>query len=262
MRVSDRGNGEVDTARVEVARNEHIMVVTMVRTAKRNAVDQEMTTALDAAMNELDDDPTVRVGILTGGIDMFCAGTDMAKTSGTPTKRGGVYGLVGRTRVKPLIAAVEGIAFGGGCEIAMACDMVVAASTARFALPEVKRGLVASSGALFRAARVLPLNIAKQMLTTGQDLSAERAYQLGFVNQVTEPGGALAGAMEIAEQLAANAPLAAQHALRVVEHLASASDEEGWDLSADAQRQNMQTNDSREGVQAFFERRAPTWTAS
>lgn len=248
--------------RVETARNAHTMVITMVRTAKRNAVDQHMTSALDAALNELDDDPTLRVGILTGGPDMFCAGTDMAKTSGTPTERGGIYGLVGRTRVKPLIAAVEGIAFGGGCEIVMACDLVVAGSTARFALPEVKRGLVASSGALFRAARVLPLNVAKQMLTTGHDLSADRAHQLGFVNEVTEPGGALAAATELAAQIAANAPLAVQHSLRVVGHLASANDDEGWDLSADAQAQNMQTNDSSEGVQAFFEKRAPSWTAS
>lgn len=255
--MSDEG-----TERVETARSDHVMVITMTRNAKRNAVDEHMTNALDAALNELDDDPALRVGILTGGPDMFCAGTDMAKTSGTPTERGGIYGLVGRTRVKPLIAAVEGIAFGGGCEIAMACDMVVASSTARFALPEVKRGLVASSGALFRAARVLPLNVAKQMLITGHDLSAERAHQLGFVNHITEPGAALAAATELARQISANAPLAVQHSLRVVEHLGSATDDEGWELSADAQRQNMQTNDSREGVQAFFEKRLPSWTAS
>ena len=139
----------------------HVLVVTMVRHQKRNAIDAEMTQAIDAAMNRLDDDPDLWVGVLTGGPDMFCAGTDMAATSGTPTERGGIYGLVGRTRAKPLIAAVEGVAFGGGFEVVMACDMVIAASNARFALPEVKRGLIASSGALFRASRVLPLNIAK-----------------------------------------------------------------------------------------------------
>lgn len=247
-----------ERARVEV--RDHVLVVTMTRTEKRNAIDGEMTLALDAALNRLEDEPDLWAAIITGGPDMFCAGTDMAATSGSPTERGGVYGVVGRTRTKPLIAAVEGIAFGGGFEVVMACDLVIAAENARFGLPEVKRGLVATSGALFRASRVLPLNVAKQLLLTGADLSPTRAYELGLVNEVTEPGGALAGAWRWAETMAANAPIAVQQSLQVVDALASSDDERGWDLTRDARKIIGRSEDSKEGVQAFFEKRPPRWT--
>lgn len=197
----------------------HTLVITMIRHAKRNAIDGEMTLAIDAALNRLDDDPDLWVGILTGGPDMFCAGTDMAATSGTPTERGGIYGVVGRHRAKPLIAAVEGIAFGGGFEVVMACDMVVAASTARFALPEVKRGLVASSGALFRASRVLPLNVAKYLLSTGTELAPEEAHRLGFVNELCDTGQALPTALSLAERISANSPVAVQLSLQAVDEI-------------------------------------------
>ena len=247
-----------DRVRTEV--RDHVLVVTMTRHAKRNAIDGEMTLALDAALNRLDDDPDLWVGVLTGGTEMFCAGTDMAASSGTPTERGGVYGVVGRTRSKPLIAAVEGFAYGGGFEVVMACDLVVAAENARFGLPEVKRGLVATSGALFRASRVLPLNVAKELLFTGADLSPQRAEALGFVNRITPPGDALDGALALAEVLTTNAPVAVQQSLRVVDALTSATDEEGWALTTDARRVIGASADSKEGVAAFFERRSPRWT--
>lgn len=232
----------------------------MTRHEKRNAIDGEMTLALDAALNTLDDDSDLWVGIITGGPAMFCAGTDMAATSGSPTERGGVYGVVGRRRTKPLIAAVEGFAYGGGFEVVMACDLVVAASDARFGLPEVKRGLVATSGALFRASRVLPLNVAKQLLLTGADLTPEDGYRLGLVNEITEPGQALAGALRWAELMTANAPIAVQQSLRVVDALASATDAEGWELTTAARKIIGASEDAREGVNAFFERRPPVWT--
>jgi enoyl-CoA hydratase len=246
--------------RVELEINDHVMTITMVRHTKRNAIDGEMTQALDAALNRLDDDPDLWVGIITGGPDMFCAGTDMAATSGTPTERGGVYGVVGRKRVKPLIAAVEGVAYGGGFEVVMACDMVIAAEDARFGLPEVKRGLVATSGALFRASRVLPLNIAKQLLLTGADLSPQDGHRLGLVNEVVESGSANAVALRWATEVANNAPISVQQSLRVVDTLASATDEEAWALTNDARRIISQSEDSKEGVQAFFEKRPPRWT--
>ncbi len=246
--------------RVDLEINDHVMTITMVRHSKRNAIDGEMTQALDAALNRLDDDPGLWVGIITGGPDMFCAGTDMAATSGSPTERGGVYGVVGRKRVKPLIAAVEGVAYGGGFEVVMACDMVIAAEDARFGLPEVKRGLVATSGALFRASRVLPLNVAKQLLLTGADLSPQDGYRLGLVNEVVEPGSAKAVALRWATQMANNAPISVQQSLRVVDTLASATDEEAWALTNDARRVIGQSEDSKEGVQAFFEKRPPRWT--
>ncbi len=246
--------------RIEVEIEDHVMIITMVRHGKRNAIDEAMTGALDEALNRLDDDPDLWVGVITGGPDMFCAGTDMAATSGPPTDRGGVYGVVGRTRVKPLIAAVEGIAYGGGFEIVMACDMVIAAENARFGLPEVKRGLVATSGALFRASRVLPLNVAKQLLFTGADLSPEEGYRLGMVNEITEPGGARAVALRWAVTMTANAPISVQQSLRVVDALASATDDEAWELTRAARRVIGESEDSKEGVQAFFEKRPPRWT--
>lgn len=246
--------------RVRTETKDHVVVITMTRHDKRNAIDGEMTQALDRALNTLDDDPDLWVGILTGGPDMFCAGTDMAATSGSPTERGGVYGVVGRTRTKPLIAAVEGVAYGGGFEVVMACDLVIAAATARFGLPEVKRGLVATSGALFRAARVLPLNVAKQLLLTGADLSPDDAFRLGLVNQVTEPGQALAEAQRWAELITANAPVAVQQSLRVVDALASATDAEGWALTTEARKVIGASEDAKEGVAAFFDKRPPRWT--
>lgn len=238
----------------------HTLVVTMVRHAKRNAIDGEMTNAIDAALNQLDDDPDLWVGILTGGPDMFCAGTDMAATSGTPTERGGIYGVVGRSRAKPLIAAVEGIAFGGGFEVAMACDMVVAASNARFALPEVKRGLVASSGALFRASRVLPLNVAKYLLATGADLSPVDAERYGMVNLICDPGSAREQALELAATISENSPVAVQLALQAVDRIVSATDAEGWEISREYRRRAGESEDAKEGVAAFFEKRPPQWT--
>lgn len=238
----------------------HIMVVTMTRIDKRNAIDGEMTQALDAAFNALDDDPDLWVGVLTGGKRFFCAGTDMAATSGSPTERGGVYGFVGRTRRKPVIAAVEGFAYGGGFEVVMACDMVVAAEDARFGLPEVKRGLVATSGALFRAQRVLPLNIAKQLLFTGADLSPEEGHRLGMVNEVVPPGAALDAAIAWARLMCENSPVSVQQSLRVVDHLVSATDDEGWAITGDARRVIGASEDSKEGVTAFFEKRKPNWT--
>lgn len=246
--------------RATVHVQDHVLIITMTRHDKRNAIDGEMTLALDAALNRLEDEPDLWVGIITGGPDMFCAGTDMAATSGTPTQRGGIYGVVGRTRAKPLIAAVEGVAFGGGFEVAMACDMIVAATNARFGLPEVKRGLVATSGAMFRAGRVLPLNVAKQVILTGAELSPSEAHRFGMVNELTEPGGALAGALALAAQITANAPIAVQQSLQAIDALASADDALGWELTAKARKANMASDDSREGVAAFFEKRPPTWT--
>lgn len=249
-------------ARVETQVADHVLTITMVRRSKRNAIDGAMTLALDAALNRLEDDPDLWVAVITGGQDFFCAGTDMAATSGPPTERGGVYGVVGRTRTKPLIAAVEGFAYGGGFEVVMACDLVVAASNARFGLPEVRRGLVATSGALFRASRVLPLNVAKELLFTGNDLSPSEANRLGLVNRVTAPGEALVGARALAAEITANAPVSVQQSLQVVDALTSGDDERGWELTREARRVIGESQDSTEGVAAFFEKRPPRWTGN
>ncbi|MBW0106526.1 enoyl-CoA hydratase-related protein, partial [Pseudonocardia sp. KRD291] len=214
--------------RVATQRRGHVLVVRMLRPDKRNAVDAAMTAGLDAALNELDDDPDLWCGVLAGDETAFCAGTDLAAGSGGPTVRGGNYGVVRRDRRTPLIAAVEGIAYGGGFEIVLACDMVVAGRSARFGLPEVARGLVANCGALFRTPRPLPLNVARQMLTTGQPLGAERAHALGLVNELVAPGEAEAAAIALAEQVCANAPVAVAASLRALEQVVSEPDDRGW----------------------------------
>ncbi len=245
--------------RTHLAVQDHVLIITMTRPAKRNAIDGEMTLALDAALNRLEDESDLWAAIITGGPEMFCAGTDMAATSGTPTERGGVYGVVGRTRTKPLIAAVEGVAFGGGFEVAMACDMIVAATNARFGLPEVKRGLVATSGAIFRASRVLPLNIAKQVMLTGTELSPAEGHRHGMVNELCEPGEALATALALAAQITANSPVSVQQSLQAIDALASADDDQGWALTAKAKQVINESTDAKEGVAAFFEKRPPVW---
>ncbi len=151
-----------------------ILVVTIRREAKRNAIDAQTTAGIDAALDRLEDDETLRVGILTGGPSMFSAGTDLLRTAGPPTPRGGEYGIIRRKRRKPLIAAVEGFALGGGMEIVLACDLVCASRGTRFGLPEVQKALVPTCGGLFRPVRALPLNIARELMLTGDPLEAEQ----------------------------------------------------------------------------------------
>lgn len=244
---------------VKTKREGRIVIVTLDREAKRNAIDAEMTGAIDAALNEFEDDPELWVGVLTGGTKVFSAGTDLSGGSGEPSPRGGEYGIIRRRRSKPLIAAVEGVAFGGGLEIAMVCDLVVAARDARFGLPEVKRGVVATSGGLFRAPRSLPLNVAKELLLTGAELDVDRAERLGFVNRVVEPGEALAVAIELAEQIAQNSPVSIRETLAAVDATVSADDEAGWVATEKAKEVVQTSKDAIEGIQAFFEKRTPNW---
>jgi enoyl-CoA hydratase/carnithine racemase len=246
--------------RVTTERRGRVLVVRMDRPAKRNAVDAAMTAALDAALNELEDDPDLWCGVLTGGPEMFCAGTDLAQGPGSPTERGGNYGVVRRTRGTPLVAAVEGIAYGGGFEIVLACDLVVAGRSARFGLPEVTRGVIANCGALFRAPRPLPLTVAKQLLLTGQPLPASRAYELGLVTELVDDGGAEAAAVTVAEQICANAPVAVAETLKAVDAVAGLADEQGWAATAAAVAAVHVSADREEGVAAFLEKREPRWT--
>lgn len=248
------------TNRVATQRQGHVLVIRMRRPDKRNAVDAAMTAGLDAALDDLDDDPDLWCGVLAGDTTAFCAGTDLAAGSGGPTERGGNYGVVRRDRRTPLIAAVDGIAYGGGFEIVLACDMVVAGRTARFGLPEVARGLVANCGALFRTPRPLPLNVAKQMVTTGQPLGAERAHALGLVNELVEPGEAENAAIAMAEQVCANAPVAVAASLRALDLIVSEPDDRGWELTDEASAAIADTADRQEGIAAFLEKRSPHWT--
>ena len=244
---------------VRIDKQGPVAVLTLDRPDKRNAFDGALTAALDAALNAFEDDTALRVAVLTGGTRFFSAGTDVVAWAGEPTPRGGPYGIAGRRLQKPVIAAVEGIAAGGGFEIALSCSMIVAASTASFSLPEVGLGLVAECGGLFRGPRALPLNIARELLLTGAPLGAERAHALGLVNHLTEPGQALPEALALARQIAEQAPLAVRETLAALERLNADDDDCGWELTRRAKAVARQSADSKEGVAAFKERRAPRW---
>src|SRR5437870_497639 len=158
----------------------------MNRETKRNAVDAVLAAGIEDALNRLEDDPALRVGILTGTPTVFSAGTDMYDPGEKRTARGGEYGVIRRVRRKPLIAAVEGYAVGGGFEIVLSCDLVVASTTARFGLPEIKRGILPACGGLFRTGSAVPRNLANELLLTGEPIDAARAHAAGFVNVLTE----------------------------------------------------------------------------
>ncbi|MBP1687170.1 MAG: Enoyl-CoA hydratase/isomerase [Deltaproteobacteria bacterium] len=247
-----------DTA-VEVERRGRVLIVTMRREEKRNALNPAITAGIDAAMNQLEDDPELWCGILTGGPTIFSAGADLTIGPGDPTPRGGLVGLIRRQRSKPLIAAVEGLALGGGLELVFCCDLVVASTTAAFGLPEVKRGLMPDFGGAFRVARLLPPNVARELLLTGDRLSAERAERLGFVNVLAEPGGAIAAAIALAERICVNAPLAVRESLGIVNRVVTGDEADLWEDTDAAHRRLLSTADVAEGVAAFFARRTPNW---
>jgi enoyl-CoA hydratase/carnithine racemase len=238
---------------------DQVLIVRIDREAKRNAIDRETAEGIDAALNKLEDDPGLLAGILTGTAQVFSAGTDLRAGAGPGTGRGGEYGLIRRRRSKPLIAAVEGIAYGGGFEIALACDLIVASAAATFALPEARRGVIASSGALFRAMRALPLHIARELLLTGATLGAERAYQLGLVNRVTEPGQALDVALGLAAEIAAASPVSVTATLEALDSQLEAADAAGWQATSAAVARVRSGADMAEGIAAFLGKREPRW---
>ncbi|MEB3369844.1 enoyl-CoA hydratase-related protein [Saccharopolyspora mangrovi] len=247
---------------VRVERAGSVQVITMDRAERRNAFDGAMTEALDAALNAFEDDETALAAVLTGGPDFFSAGTDIRAWAGEPTERGGPYGIAGRALRKPVIAAVEGAAAGGGFEIALATTMIVASRTAHFSFPEVGLGLIAECGGLFRAPRALPLNIARELLLTGERLPAQRAYDLGVVNRLTEPGDALPEALALAQRIAEQAPLAVRETLRAAEAAHPADDETDWARTTLAKQRARASADAIEGVAAFLDKRPPRWTGA
>jgi enoyl-CoA hydratase len=246
---------------VSQERRGRILIITIEREEKRNALNAEVTAGLDSALNELEDDPELWCGVLSGGSRFFSAGADLAAGPGQPTARGGIAGLIQRDRVKPLIAAVEGFALGGGLELVLCCDLVVAAADARFGLPEVKRGLMPDFGGAFRIVRALPPNIAREMLLTGDDLTADRAAALGLVNRVTAPGAALDGALALAGRVCENAPLAVRAALATSAQAARGDETQLWAYSNARHADLLASEDVAEGIAAFFGKRDPRWTA-
>ena len=250
---------------VRVVQEGKLLVITLCRPAMRNAIDRATSQALADAMDRLDSDDTVTVGILTGEGGHFCSGMDLkafVKGERIELPGRGLGGIIETPPKKPVIAAVEGFALAGGFEIALACDLIVAADNAQFGLPEVKRGLMAGSGGLLRLPQRIPRQIAMQYALTGDLMSAEEARQWGLVNLLTLPGEALGEAKTLAHKIAANAPLAVSVSKQVV------SDSLHWPADERWQRQNalleiiIHSNDAKEGATAFSEKRPPLWTGT
>jgi enoyl-CoA hydratase len=245
-----------------------VALITLNRPDARNAVNDELAQAMEAAIDRLESETDVWVGVLTANTQghskpVFCAGADLkalnagGQTLGT--KRGGFAGFVYRERTKPIIAAVDGLATAGGCEIVLAADMVVATTQSSFGLAEVKRNLIAGAGGLFRLPRAIGQAVAMEVILTGEPLSAERAFQLGLVNRLVEPGTAVQEAIVLAEKIATSAPLAVAASRRVVLASAYATDEELKDLTNKEFAPILQSEDTKEGLMAFIEKRAPQW---
>ena len=245
---------------------DHVALVTINRPEARNAVNGDVARGLHAAIDDTEADDDVWVVILTGaGSDAFSAGADLKAVSTgrgneLRTERGGFAGFVHSPRSKPWIAAINGPALAGGCEIALACDLRVAVPQARFGLPEVKRGLVASAGGLYRLPRALPQAVALEMILTGEPIPAERALQLGMINVLAEREGLLAAAQALSARITVNAPVAVRQSLGVAKSALDLTDAELQGLSAKAQSAVMASEDFKEGPRAFIEKRAPRWT--
>lgn len=241
-----------------------VAVLTINRPDKKNAVNGDVARGMEAAIDKLEDDPEVWLGVLQGSGSVFCAGADLkaineGRAGELQTEKGGFAGIVARARTKPIIAAVDGPALAGGTEIVLACDLVVASRAASFGIPEVKRSLVAAAGGLFRLPRLLPRNIALELGLTGDPISAERAAHFGLVNELCEPGEALETALALAERIAKNAPLAVRETRRLMLELADADDETGFRESGAAMINLASTEDFWEGPKAFLEKREPEW---
>ncbi len=239
-----------------------VLLITINRPDAKNAVNQAVAEGVAAAVDELDGDDALRVGVLTGAGGTFCAGMDLkAFLSGeVPVIEGrGLAGLTSRPPRKPLIAAVEGWALAGGFEVALACDLVVAAETARFGVPEVKRGLVAAAGAALRLPSIVPMPIALELLLTGDPVDAARAADLGLVNQVVPEGTAVDAALELAARIARNGPLAVAATKEVARSASDWTTEEGWRRQDEILSPVFVSEDAQEGAAAFAEKRDPVW---
>jgi len=243
-------------------RRERILVIKLNRPEQRNAVNAAVAAGIAVALDLLDSDGELSLGVLTGEGKGFCAGMDLkAFVAGESPHVGdrGFAGITRRASAKPLIAAIEGFAVAGGLEIALACDLIVAARGARLGIPEVKRSLVAAGGALLRLPRAVPRAIAMELALTGDPITAERAHELGLLNRLAEPGRALETALELADAIAVNGPLALAATKRIMVESVDWPEHEFFERQAEIAGPVMSSEDAREGARAFAEKRPPQW---
>lgn len=248
---------------VIIERRGRVEVVTINRPEARNALNRETAEGLEGALDTADADDEVWAVVITGAGDKaFSAGMDLKAFMAGEwpiTKKGGFGGLTKRELEKPLVAAVNGHALAGGLELVLSCDLVVAAEHATFGIPEVKRGLIAAAGGLFRLPRKLPLNVALELAITGEPIDAARAHQLGLVNRVVPGDRVVDEAVALAELVCENAPLAVRLSRQLVREAPALTEEEGWARTDEYSSLIMQTEDVMEGPRAFAEKRKPQW---
>ncbi|HET7073734.1 MAG TPA: crotonase/enoyl-CoA hydratase family protein [Mycobacterium sp.] len=254
-----------------VDRSGNVMVITINRPDARNAVNAAVSIGVGDALEEAQRDPDVRAVVITGAGDKsFCAGADLKAVARRENlyhpdhPEWGFAGYVHHFVDKPTIAAVNGTAFGGGTELALASDLVVASERAQFGLPEVKRGLIAAAGGVFRIVSQLPRKVAMELLLTGEPLAASDALEWGLVNQVVKDGSVLDAALALAARVTVNAPLSVQASKRIaygVDDGVIAAEEVGWDRTLREMRSLIRSEDAKEGPLAFAEKRQPVWKA-
>ena len=239
-----------------------VMIITINRPQAKNAVNKDVAVGIAAALDALDADDNTHVVILTGAGGTFCSGMDLKAfvTGETPYVEGrGFAGMVQRSTDKPLIAAVEGYALAGGCELAITCDLIVAADNSNFGIPEVKRGLAAAAGGLVRLPRQISSRVAMEMALTGDFVDADRALSLGLINQIAPAGEALAQAKALAAKIAENGPLAVKRSKQVIKESIDWSQDDMFDKQQVIVNPVFSSEDAIEGATAFKEKRKPNW---
>ena len=244
---------------------DHVLILTLNRPQAKNAFNAELSQALSDALDRFEQDPALRVGILTGAGGSFSAGMDLkalVKGEQSFTKKRGGFGIMTLPPEKPLIAAIEGYAVAGGLELALCCDLIVATEDSKLGLPEVKRGLVAVGGALFRLPKRIPYHVVMELALTGETHPAARFHQLGLVNRVVPRDQVVDEALALAERIGENSPVAVRLARQLVREAAELSEAEGWERTNELAVEVFASGDAIEGATAFAEKRAPVWKST
>ncbi|MGW3541890.1 crotonase/enoyl-CoA hydratase family protein [Nocardia niigatensis] len=251
-----------DTTVLTEVLEEHILLIRINRPERRNAFDGATARALEAVIDRYEDDDSLRCAVITGSDIVFSSGQDLIAAAvgdmGVGERRGG-FGIMAEPPVKPIIAAVEGHALAGGLELCLSCDLIVSSRTATMGVPEAARSLVAVGGGCFRLPKRIPYHLAMELILTGKAWPATRFAELGLVNKLTEPGGAVEGALELACEVAAAGPLAVRASKQIAVHSFDWTDTESWQNQMKYVAALHDSEDLREGLRAFAEKRPPVW---
>jgi enoyl-CoA hydratase len=252
---------------VELEHRDNIALVTLNRPEARNAISPEVSQTMAAILDEVEADAGLRAVVLTGRGEVFSAGADLkvvasGRANDIASGKGGFAGIATRDFPKPIIAAVNGPALAGGFEIVLSCDLVVAAETAVFGIPEVKRGLMAAAGGLIRLPKRVPMAMALELAMTGDPIDADRALQLGLVNRVVPAAKVVDEAITIAERIGENSPIAVRNSRRLVREASELSERDGWSRTFELMMPVFESGDAVEGATAFAEKRKPVWRSS